>query len=59
MNENFRFLAGQYVDILLKDGKRRSYSIANAPKPEGVTVARASRAPHAGRRVHRPRLQQS
>jgi CDP-4-dehydro-6-deoxyglucose reductase, E3 len=38
MNENFRFLAGQYVDILLKDGKRRSYSIANAPKPEGVTA---------------------
>ena len=37
MNENFRFLAGQYIDILLKDGKRRSYSIANAPKPEGVT----------------------
>ena len=37
MNENFRFLAGQYVDILLKDGKRRSYSIANAPRPEGAT----------------------
>lgn len=29
--ENFHFLAGQYVDILLKDGKRRSYSMANAP----------------------------
>ncbi|HKQ29365.1 MAG TPA: CDP-6-deoxy-delta-3,4-glucoseen reductase [Burkholderiales bacterium] len=38
MNENFRFRAGQYIDILLKDGKRRSYSIANAPKPEGVTA---------------------
>jgi CDP-4-dehydro-6-deoxyglucose reductase len=37
MNENFHFLAGQYIDILLKDAKRRSYSIANAPKPEGVT----------------------
>jgi CDP-4-dehydro-6-deoxyglucose reductase len=37
MNENFRFLAGQYVDIQLKDGKRRSYSIANPPRPEGVT----------------------
>lgn len=37
MNENFRFLAGQYIDVLLKDGKRRSYSIANPPKPEGVT----------------------
>ena len=38
MNENFRFLAGQYLDILLKDGRRRSYSIANAPQPEGVTA---------------------
>jgi CDP-4-dehydro-6-deoxyglucose reductase, E3 len=37
MNENFRFLAGQYIDVLLKEAKRRSYSIANAPKPEGVT----------------------
>lgn len=25
------FLAGQYVDILLRDGQRRSYSLANAP----------------------------
>ena len=31
MNENFRFLAGQYIDILLKDGKRRSYSLATKP----------------------------
>ena len=38
MNENFRFLAGQYVDFLLKDAKRRSYSIANPPRPEGVTA---------------------
>ena len=37
MNENFRFLAGQYIDVLLKDSRRRSYSIANPPKPEGVT----------------------
>jgi CDP-4-dehydro-6-deoxyglucose reductase len=37
MNENFRFVAGQYIDILLKDQKRRSYSIAVPPKPEGVT----------------------
>src|SRR5262249_6608754 len=38
MNENFRFFAGQYIDILLKDGKRRSYSIGNPPKTEGVTA---------------------
>ena len=29
--ERLQFLAGQYIDILLKDGKRRSYSVANAP----------------------------
>jgi CDP-4-dehydro-6-deoxyglucose reductase, E3 len=37
MNENFRFLAGQYIDLLLKDGKRRSYSLATRPDPGGVT----------------------
>ena len=36
-NENMLFLAGQYIDFLLKDGKRRSYSIATKPAPEGVT----------------------
>ncbi len=29
--ERLRFLAGQYVDILLKDGTRRSFSMANPP----------------------------
>ena len=29
--ERLQFLAGQYVEILLKDGKRRAFSIANAP----------------------------
>jgi len=38
MNENFRFLAGQYIDLLLKDGKRRSYSLATRPDPGGVTA---------------------
>jgi CDP-4-dehydro-6-deoxyglucose reductase len=37
MNENMRFMAGQYVDFLLKDGKRRSYSIACRPSAEGVS----------------------
>lgn len=27
----FRFHAGQYVDVMLADGARRSYSLANAP----------------------------
>ena len=30
-NERLQFLAGQYVDFLLKDGKRRSFSLAIAP----------------------------
>jgi CDP-4-dehydro-6-deoxyglucose reductase len=30
-SERLRFLAGQYIDILLKDGKRRGFSLANAP----------------------------
>jgi CDP-4-dehydro-6-deoxyglucose reductase, E3 len=38
MNENFRYLAGQYIDILLKEGKRRSYSLATRPDPGGVTA---------------------
>jgi len=30
-NERLQFLPGQYIDFLLKDGKRRSFSLANAP----------------------------
>ncbi len=30
-SERLQFLAGQYIDILLRDGRRRSFSIANAP----------------------------
>jgi CDP-4-dehydro-6-deoxyglucose reductase len=30
-NERLQFLAGQYIDILMKDGRRRSLSLANAP----------------------------
>lgn len=29
--ERLQFLAGQYIDVLLRDGKRRSFSLANAP----------------------------
>jgi CDP-4-dehydro-6-deoxyglucose reductase len=38
MNENFRFLAGQYIDFLLKEGKRRSFSLATRPETAGVTA---------------------
>jgi CDP-4-dehydro-6-deoxyglucose reductase len=30
-NERLQFLAGQYIDFLLRDGRRRSFSLANAP----------------------------
>ena len=33
--ERFQFLAGQYIEFLLKDGQRRAYSIANSPDQEG------------------------
>jgi CDP-4-dehydro-6-deoxyglucose reductase len=29
--ERLQFMAGQYIEILLKDGKRRAFSIANPP----------------------------
>jgi CDP-4-dehydro-6-deoxyglucose reductase len=30
-NERLQFLAGQYLEFLLRDGQRRSFSMANAP----------------------------
>ncbi len=35
VSERLQFRAGQYIDILMKDGKKRSFSIANAPHEEG------------------------
>lgn len=34
-SERLQFLAGQYIDILLKDGRRRAFSLANAPHDDG------------------------
>lgn len=34
-NEAFQFLAGQYIDIHTKNGKKRSFSLANAPHQGG------------------------
>lgn len=34
--ERLPFLAGQYIDILLKDGRRRSFSLANAPHNDAL-----------------------
>jgi CDP-4-dehydro-6-deoxyglucose reductase len=35
-NERLQFLAGQYIDFLLKDGRRRSFSLANAPHADDL-----------------------
>ncbi|WP_237247597.1 CDP-6-deoxy-delta-3,4-glucoseen reductase [Sideroxyarcus emersonii] len=35
-NERLQFLAGQYIDILQKEGKPRSFSLANAPHDDDL-----------------------
>ncbi|OGA23262.1 MAG: CDP-6-deoxy-delta-3,4-glucoseen reductase [Betaproteobacteria bacterium RIFCSPLOWO2_02_FULL_67_26] len=35
-NDKLVFLAGQYVDLVLRDGTRRSFSMANAPHDDAV-----------------------
>ena len=35
-NERLQFLAGQYIEFLLKDGKRRAFSLANAPHADDM-----------------------
>jgi CDP-4-dehydro-6-deoxyglucose reductase len=37
-NESFQYKAGQYLEFLLRDGKRRAYSIATAPEGGAVTL---------------------
>jgi CDP-4-dehydro-6-deoxyglucose reductase, E3 len=34
-NQNLQYRAGQYVEFILRDGARRSYSMANAPSQVG------------------------
>ncbi|WP_374674209.1 CDP-6-deoxy-delta-3,4-glucoseen reductase [Ideonella sp.] len=38
-NQNFQFHAGQYIEFILRDGARRSYSMANAPHALGTPPA--------------------
>ncbi len=38
-NQNFQYRAGQYVEFILRDGARRSYSMANAPHTLGSPPA--------------------
>ena len=56
-NERLQYLAGQYIDFLLKDGRRRSFSLANAAARR--RAARAAHPPHPGRLLHRPAVQRS
>ena len=35
-NERLQYLAGQYIDFLLKDGRRRSFSLATAPEDDAL-----------------------
>ncbi|MEN9631025.1 MAG: hypothetical protein RJA10_4253 [Pseudomonadota bacterium] len=35
-NQNFQYRAGQYIEFILRDGSRRSYSMANAPSQVGA-----------------------
>lgn len=43
--ERLQFLAGQYLDILLKGGDRRSYSLANAPHDDRQLVLHIKKMP--------------
>lgn len=44
-SERLQFLAGQYIDILLKDGKRRAFSLANAPHDDDCLQLHIRRIP--------------
>lgn len=44
-SEQLRFLAGQYVEILLKEGGRRAFSIANPPQEEAFLELHIRRVP--------------
>lgn len=43
--ERLQFLAGQYVDILLSDGRRRSFSLANPPHTDDLLEIHVRRVP--------------
>jgi len=44
--ERLQFLAGQYIDILLKEGKRRSFSLANAPHDDQLLQLHVRKSPN-------------
>jgi CDP-4-dehydro-6-deoxyglucose reductase len=44
-NERMQFLAGQYIEFLLADGKRRAFSLANAPHADDLLEIHVRRVP--------------
>jgi CDP-4-dehydro-6-deoxyglucose reductase len=44
-SERLQFFAGQYIEILLKDGRRRAFSLANAPHADGCLQLHIRRTP--------------
>ncbi|MDD5296276.1 MAG: CDP-6-deoxy-delta-3,4-glucoseen reductase [Rhodocyclaceae bacterium] len=44
-SERLQFVAGQYIEILLKDGRRRAFSLANAPQDDEVLQLHVRRVP--------------
>ena len=55
-NDTLRYHAGQYVEFILRDGARRSYSMANAPlsrtEPLAATPPGTAAAPAPGIELH-------
>jgi CDP-4-dehydro-6-deoxyglucose reductase len=43
--ERLQYLPGQYVDVLLRDGRRRAFSIANAPREDDHLELQIRRVP--------------
>ncbi|MCX8086281.1 MAG: CDP-6-deoxy-delta-3,4-glucoseen reductase [Rhodocyclaceae bacterium] len=44
-NERLQFLAGQYIEFLLEGGKRRAFSLANAPHDDPLLELHVRRVP--------------
>ena len=44
-SERLQYLPGQYVDVLLRDGRRRAFSLANAPREDDRLELQIRRVP--------------
>ena len=51
-NERLQFLAGQYIDFLLKGGERRSFSMANPPHADELIELHVRHVPSGGFTEH-------